>query len=115
MNYVPPAQRRIDAATVLLGNPPQYDLNPIFAQVPPDGWAPQGYQYTLTVQWSNVPVQDLPDITVRAHVHYSWQGNAWVRFGGNAWISGVNNWDTPTPQAVINMTPAAPPDENYHP
>lgn len=115
MSYVPPAQRRIAAATTLLANPPQYDLNPMFAQVPPNGWAELGYQYTLTVQWSNVPVQNLPGIIVRAHVHYSWRDNAWVKFGGHAWIEDLIDWSTPTPQAVVDMAPATPPNQNYHP
>lgn len=117
MSYVPPPMRRIAAATQLLAAPPPYDPGPVFAQVPPDAWPQRGYQYTLTVQWSGVAVEGLAPITVRAHVHYRWQanGNQWVAFAGNAWISGVNDWQTATPAAVVAMAPAQPPNPDYHP
>ncbi|SFU83264.1 hypothetical protein [Pseudoduganella namucuonensis] len=121
MAYVAPAQRRIVAATGVLNAPGPYDANPIFAQVPQLEWANLGYQYTLTVQWSGVPVPGLAVITVRAHVHYRWQpaippavAGHWTKFSGNAWISGVNGWSMQTPNAVVVLTPAAPPDPNYH-
>ncbi len=117
MAYVPPHRRRIDAATALLGNPPPYDPNPIFAQVPRDAWAERGYQYTLTVQWADVPVPQLDPITVRAHVHYAWNADQarWDRFAGNAWIAGVDNWSTSTTPEVVAMAPAQPPNPDYHP
>ncbi|TWA67236.1 hypothetical protein FBZ82_107212 [Azospirillum brasilense] len=114
MPCVPPNQRKIAAATTLLANPGPYDADPIFAQIPREAWAERGYQYTLTVQWSNVPVTDLPAITVRAHVHYRWNGNAWTKMAGNAWISGLNDWSTQTTGAVVAMTPGQPPDQAYH-
>ncbi|MBB3263253.1 hypothetical protein FHW79_000849 [Azospirillum sp. OGB3] len=115
MPYVAPNQRKIAAATTLLANPGPYDANPIFAPVPQAAWAERGYQYTLTVQWSNVAVEGLDPITVRAHVHYKWNGNAWTKIAGNAWISGLNDWSTQTSGAVVAMTPGQPPDQNYHP
>ena len=121
MAYVPPHRRRTNAATALLATPGPYDADPIFVQVPQDNWAQRGYQYTLTVQWSGVPIQGLTAIKVRAHVHYRWQpgtdgaAGQWVRFAGNAWISGVDGWQTQTTNAVVAMAPANPPDVNHHP
>ncbi len=119
MPYIPPAQRKINAALALLASPPAYDPNPIFAKVPPEGWASAGYQFTLTVQWSNVAVDGLDPIVVRAHVHYRWvpndDGGAWVRFAGNAWISGLDNWQTATTPAVVAIVPDVPNDPDYHP
>jgi hypothetical protein len=120
MAYVAPATRRKNTALALLAAPGPYDVNPIFAQVPMADWGTRGYQYTLTVQWSGVPVPGLVPITVRAHVHYRWQPPAganpghWTRFGGNAWISGVDGWHTSTTNVVVNMAPANPPNVNYH-
>lgn len=72
MPSISPAQHKTNAAVALLANPPAYDPNPIFAKVPLEGWANAGYQFTLTVQWSNVAVEELDPILVRAHVHYRW-------------------------------------------
>ncbi|QCO00675.1 hypothetical protein [Azospirillum argentinense] len=115
MPFVPPPQRKINAATSLLANPKPYDADPIFAPVPQAAWVARGYQYTLTVQWSNVEVQGLDPITVRAHVHYKWNGNAWTKIAGNAWISNFENWSTATSEEVVAMTPDAPDDPDYHP
>lgn len=117
MAYVPPPMRKRDAAIALLNNPPPYDPNPIFAAVPQQGWAAAGYQYTLTVQWSNVAVPGLPAITVRAHVHYAWDAGQqiWTQIAGNAWVSGLAGWSTPTTAAVVALVPAEPPNPAYHP
>ena len=115
MPYIPPAQRKIAAAAALLANPGTFDNNLVFADVPREGWAKHGYQFTLTVQWSNVPVTDSTPITVRAHVHYQWKDNAWKKIAGSAWISGVENWSQATPGAVVDKAPALPSDPNYHP
>jgi hypothetical protein len=112
--YIPPAQRRIQAATKLLANPPQYDPNPVFAKIPRHAWGQRRYQHTLTVQWSGADAPG-PDHPVRAHVHYQWNGNAWRRFPGNAWISGVKDWQTKTPPTVVDMAPALPSDPGHHP
>lgn len=106
------------AATQLLNNPPPYAPNPIFAAVPKKAWAARGYQYTLTVQWTDVDVPNQTDkITVRAHVHYKWSAGQgiWTQIAGNAWISGVNGWQTQTTAAVVALVPAEPPNPAYHP
>jgi hypothetical protein len=121
MAYVPPALRKQQAAMAALTAPAVPDVNPVFAQVPQHDWGNLNYQYTLTIQWGAVAVPGLPAITVRAHVHYRWQppgvgvAGQWVKFGGNAWISGMNNWSTPTPPVVVNnLAPVNPPNINYH-
>ncbi|MGH8079231.1 MAG: hypothetical protein ACREP7_01570 [Lysobacter sp.] len=115
MPYSADDQLRINAAIALLANPGPYDVGPIFVQIPRNAWRNRGYQYTLTLQWSQVPVQGLADILVRAHVHYKWQGGQWIKVPGNAWISGVAAWQTPTTPAVVALAPALPPDVGYHP
>ncbi len=115
MPYVPPTRRKTAAATSLLANPGPDDGNPIFVKVPQADWAKLGYQYTLTIQWPNVAVEGTDPITVRAHVHYKWNGNGWTKIPGNAWISKLNDWSTQASEAVVAMAPGQPPDQNYHP
>ncbi|MCR6630081.1 MAG: hypothetical protein NVV74_08540 [Magnetospirillum sp.] len=115
MPYVPPNQRKIAAATSLLANPGPDDGNPFFVKVPQADWVKLGYQYTLTIQWPNVAVEGTDPITVRAHVHYKWNGNGWTKIAGNAWISKLSGWSTPTSEEVVAMTPNEPDDPDYHP
>ena len=107
-------ERRIAAGQRLLINPPPYNDNPIFAELPEHAWSKADYQVTLSVRW----VTDLGDTglgTVTSHIHYRWTGTEWEKFGGNTWITGVKDFDWPTPDAVVDMAPALPRYPDYHP
>lgn len=118
MSVLSSDQEKQAAATQLLDDPPPYAPDPIFAMVPAAAWAERGYQYALTVQWTDVFVPDQADwITVHARVHYAWDAGqrTWTRIAGDAGIGGLPDWTTPTTAAVIALVPALPPDPDYHP
>ncbi|WP_064750015.1 hypothetical protein [Lysobacter antibioticus] len=117
MSVPPSDQEKQAAARQLLNAPPLYAQDPIFAMIPMSAWARRGYQYTLTVQWPDVFVPNQTDtITVHAQVHYAWNAGRqiWTRLAGDAWVSGLPDWSTPTTAAVIALVPAEPPDPDYH-
>ncbi|MGN6082766.1 RHS repeat-associated core domain-containing protein [Trinickia sp.] len=107
-------ERRIAAGQRLLINPPPYNDNPIFAELPEHAWSRADYQVTLSVRWVTY-LGDTGLGTVTSHIHYRWTGTEWEKFGGNTWITGVKDFDWPTPDAVVDMAPALPRYPDYHP
>lgn len=61
------------------------------------------WDYNVTLQW------DVYGWKLRAHVHYYNNGNGTYRkVRGNGWVSGIDDFEFPTPQSVVNKAPADP-------
>lgn len=60
--------------------------------------------YTVTFQWNNVL-----GYTLRAHVHYTrLLGGGYTKAAGNGWVSGIHNYQFPTPATLVANAPADP-------
>lgn len=63
----------------------------------------QAWDYTVTLQW------DVFGWKLRAHVHYySNLDGTYRKARGNGWVSGINDFQFPTPQSVVDNAPADP-------
>lgn len=106
--------RRVAAGKRLVINPPKYNDNPIFVELPEEAWPDADYHVTLSVRW-NTYLGDTGLGQVTSHIHYRWTGTEWEKFGGNTWITGVKDYYWPTPDAVVAMAPALPRYPDFHP
>lgn len=58
--------------------------------------------YTVTFQWSVL------GYNLRAHVHYIAQHGGYRKVAGHGWISGIDDYEFTTPNAVVVNAPADP-------
>lgn len=90
-------QVAIQAVTQAMNAPPQMQN---FALVYHPPTLQQSWQYTRTVFCNvQVPGQGNPDVSVRGHIHYT----GGVAGPGNMWVSGIQGFSFPTPNAVVQQ------------
>ena len=91
------SEEEYDSEDILDAWNPNSDWNSVIA-------ARQGVtqNYTVTFQWTVL------GYNIRAHVHHNYVQGAYVKARGNGWISGIPDFQFPTPTAVVHNAPDNP-------